>query len=97
MTDVLTRECATLQPGTREAASNPIVIILSVVISVVMVFFLANYALYVFAHSNKPRKAGKRVSQQDSKPDMLRFNCVCALIAFRPAVSFADLQKEAET
>ena len=77
MTDVLTRDCATLQPGTREAASNPIVIILSVVISVVMVFFLANYALYVFAHSNKPRKAGKRVSQQDRKAEMLPLTTVC--------------------
>ena len=51
-----------LQPGTREAASNPIVIILSVVTGVVLVFFLVNYALYVFAQRNKPKKAGKRVS-----------------------------------
>lgn len=27
-----------------------------------MLFGLANYALYVFAQQNKPRKAGKRVS-----------------------------------
>lgn len=51
---------ATLQP-TRDAASNPIVIILSVVCGVVLVFFLINYGLYVFAQQNKPRKAGKRV------------------------------------
>ena len=51
-----------LQPGTREAASNPIVIILAVVTGVVVIFFLVNYALYVFAQQNKPKKAGKRVS-----------------------------------
>ncbi|KAL3158480.1 hypothetical protein ABBQ38_010712 [Trebouxia sp. C0009 RCD-2024] len=50
-----------MQP-TREAASNPIVIILSVVCGVVLVFFLINYVLYVFAQQNKPKKAGKRVS-----------------------------------
>ena len=59
----LTLSCiSVLQPGTREAASNPIVIILSVVTGVVLVFFLINYALYVFAQRNKPKKAGKRVS-----------------------------------
>ena len=62
-----------LQPGTREAASNPIVIILSVVCGVVLVFFLINYALYVFAQQNKPRKAGKRVR-------LLRF-CVVRLVS----------------
>lgn len=60
-----------LQPGTREAASNPIVIILSVVTGVVMLFGLANYALYVFAHQNKPKKAGKRVSHSYHKAAML--------------------------
>ena len=53
-----------LQPGTREAASNPIVVILSVVCGVVLVFFLANIALYIFAQQNRPKKAGKRVSSQ---------------------------------
>lgn len=31
------------------------------VCGVVLIFFLINYALYVFAQQNKPRKAGKRV------------------------------------
>lgn len=60
--DLMLSCISVLQPGTREAASNPIVIILSVVTGVVLVFFLINYALYVFAQRNKPKKAGKRVS-----------------------------------
>jgi hypothetical protein len=62
LTDLMLSCIFVLQPGTREAASNPIVIILSVVTGVVLVFFLINYALYVFAQRNKPKKAGKRVS-----------------------------------
>ncbi|KAL3160174.1 hypothetical protein ABBQ32_010940 [Trebouxia sp. C0010 RCD-2024] len=60
-----------MQP-TREAASNPIVIILSVVCGVVLVFFLINYALYVFAQQNKPKKAGKRVSKKRQRREVLR-------------------------
>ena len=66
-----------LQPGTREAASNPIVIILSVVTGAVMLFGLANYALYVFAHKNKPKKAGKRVSHAYHKAAMLNQSDLC--------------------
>jgi len=61
-----------MKPGTREAASNPIVIILSVVTGVVMLFGLANYALYVFAHKNKPKKAGKRISKKKQRREGLR-------------------------
>ncbi|KAL0020628.1 hypothetical protein WJX79_004759 [Trebouxia sp. C0005] len=63
-----------MKPGTREAASNPIVIILSVVTGVVLVFFLVNYALYVFAQRNKPKKAGKRVSKKKRRREVLRSN-----------------------
>lgn len=68
-----------MQP-TREAASNPIVIILSVVCGVVLVFFLINYALYVFAQQNKPKKAGKRVRVCKLASMLLIHNIVCTFI-----------------
>lgn len=51
---------------------NPAVIVLVVVVGLLLVFFVGNYALYVYAQKNLPQKKKKPVSKKKMRKERLK-------------------------